>query len=100
MVLPVKDLFKNYSLVKNYKLLDNPAPDKVGQIWQGKERLRSIQSQASILANLWVLSILGVYMHLKANLTKETFLPLKLELYINNEHELMYLFMMFNCASS
>ena len=30
MVLPVKDLFKNYSLVKNYKLLDNPAPDKVG----------------------------------------------------------------------
>jgi DNA polymerase elongation subunit (family B) len=29
-VLPVKDLFKNYSLVKNYKSLDNPAPDKVG----------------------------------------------------------------------
>ncbi len=39
-------------------------------------------------------------MHLKANLTKETFLPLKLELYINNEHELMYLFMMFNCNSN
>lgn len=28
-VLPVKELFKNYSLVKNYKLLDNPAESKV-----------------------------------------------------------------------